>query len=160
MIHPGRAALEPVQATAFNEGWAAPSPDGKWLAFVSDQTGQPEVYVRALAAEGALTQISLEGGSEPLWSSDGRRLYYHRTTGSRNIQLVEAALRLEPAVQVTSRTDLFDVSDYDAAQPYANYDVAPDGQSFVMIRRRFASYIVVIQNLPELVRRLQIRALP
>ena len=52
-------------------------------------------------------------------------------------------------------TTLFDASDYEPTQPHANYDVAPDGKSFVMLRRSPSSHIVVIQNLPELIRRSQ-----
>ena len=153
-IRPGQSELEPIQVSAFNEAWAAPSPDGKWLALVSDQTGAPEVFVRTLEGTETWTQVSVGGGTEPMWSRNGRELFYRRTTGGR-AWLVAAELRLNAGVEVIRRTDLFDVSDYDSAQPHANYDVTADGQTFVMIRRSPASYIVVIQNLPELVRRLQ-----
>jgi len=56
---------------------------------------------------------------------------------------------------VTARTPLFAVDHFDSAQPHANYDVSPDGRSFVMVRRENVTKLVVIQNLPELVRRLQ-----
>jgi hypothetical protein len=56
--------------------------------------------------------------------------------------------------RVLSRTSLFDVSDYDTAAPHANYDVSPDGTWFVFARRVGADHIVVLQNVPELVRRL------
>jgi hypothetical protein len=56
---------------------------------------------------------------------------------------------------VLKRTQLFDASDYDPAQPHANYDVAPDGRSFVLLRRSPSSHIMVIQNVQELVRRAQ-----
>ena len=66
-----------------------------------------------------------------------------------------AELQLVPEARVLKRTLLFDASDYEPAQPHANYDVAPDGQSFVMLRRSPSSHIVVIQNVQELVRRAQ-----
>ena len=55
---------------------------------------------------------------------------------------------------MVSRTDLFDVSGYDAAAPHANYDVSPDGSWFVFARRGGTNHIVVLQNVPELARRI------
>jgi hypothetical protein len=63
-----------------------------------------------------------------------------------------ADLGAEPAVG--ARSDLFDVSAYDGAAPHANYDVSPDGRWFVFVRRGDANHIVVLQNVPELARRL------
>ena len=153
LLHPGRAKpIEPLFATPFNEGWGVPSPDNKWVAFTSDQTGRLEVYVHRLGSEGTLTQISQDGGSEPMWSPDQRELYYRRPTGGK-VEFMAAAVRLAGEVEVTKRTVLFDGSDYEPAQPHANYDVSPDGKSFVMVKRSPSSHIVVIQNLRALVQR-------
>jgi eukaryotic-like serine/threonine-protein kinase len=158
LVHPGQAnALEPLFATPFNEGWAAPSPDGKWVAFTSDQTGRQEVYIHPLSVEGALTQVSLDGGSEPVWSRDGKELFYRRWSGAR-VELMSAAIQPGPEIMVTRRTTLFDASDYEPAQPHANYDVSPDGKSFVMLKRSPSSHIVIIQNVRELVRRSRVTA--
>ena len=59
-----------------------------------------------------------------------------------------------PSLRVTRRTPLFTMDEYDSAQSPSNYDVSPDGKSFVMIHRAPSGRLVVIQNLPELVRRL------
>jgi serine/threonine-protein kinase len=153
ILHPGQAKpIEPLFATPFNEGWAAPSPDNKWVAFTSDQTGRWEVYIHPLSSEGTLTQVSQDGGSEPMWSPDGRELFYRRPSGGR-VEFMAAAVQLSPEVVITKRTELFDASDYEPAQPHANYDVSPDGKSFVMLKRSPSSHIVVIQNLAELMRR-------
>jgi hypothetical protein len=66
-----------------------------------------------------------------------------------------ATVRTEPQFAVTSRRDLFPVGDIVASAPHANYDISPDGRTFVMVRRSPATRIMVIQNLPGLVRRLQ-----
>lgn len=148
------ARIEPLFATPFDEGWVVPSPDGKWIAFTSDETGRQEVYVHPLSLEGTKVQVSIDGGSEPVWARGGRELFYRRPSGG-TAYLMAAEMQLGPEARVVKRTTLFDVSDYEPAQPHANYDVAPDGQSFVLLRRSPSSHIVVIQHVPELVRRAQ-----
>jgi Tol biopolymer transport system component len=153
LIHtapPGR--LEPIFSSPFDEGWAMPSPDGKWLAFTSDESGRQEVYLHPMALGGVKVKVSTDGGSEPVWVRNGRELFYRRPTGG-TAHLMAVELQLSPEVRVLKRTMLFDASEYEPAQPHANYDVAADGQSFVMLRRSPASHIVVIQNVGELVRR-------
>jgi tRNA A-37 threonylcarbamoyl transferase component Bud32/dipeptidyl aminopeptidase/acylaminoacyl peptidase len=155
LIHigpPGR--IEPLFATPFDEGWVLPSPDGKWIAFSSDESGRQEVYVHPMSLEGLKVQVSIDGGSEPVWARNGRELFYRRPTGGA-AHLVVAELSLSPEARVLKRTTLFDASEYEPSQPHASYDVAPDGQSFVMLRRSPATHIVVIQNVQELVRRAQ-----
>ena len=69
--------------------------------------------------------------------------------------LVAAGIRTSPTLAVTGRKRLFSVGDIVGTNPHANYDVSPDGKTFVMVRRSPAARIMVIQNLPALVRRLQ-----
>ena len=155
LIHRGPPArLEPLFASPFTEGWPAPSPDGKWLAFTSDETGRQEVYLHPLSMEGLKVKVSIDGGSEPVWSPTGRELFYRRPTESSAV-LVAAEVQLGAEARVVKRTELFDVSEYEPAQPHANYDVNPDGRSFIMLRRSPSSHIVVLQNVQELVRRAQ-----
>jgi hypothetical protein len=155
VVHLGPPArVEPLFATPFDEGWPAPSPDGKWLAFTSDESGRQEVYLHPLSQEGLKVQVSIDGGSEPVWAPNGRELFYRKPAGG-SAQLVSAEIAIGAEAKVVKRTTLFDVSEYDPAQPHANVDVAPDGQSFVMLRRSPATHVVVIQNVQELVRRAQ-----
>jgi hypothetical protein len=63
-----------------------------------------------------------------------------------------AHLRLAPEIEVTARRALFPVSDIVGATPHVNYDISPDGRTFVMVRRSPATRIMVLQNLPQLVR--------
>jgi eukaryotic-like serine/threonine-protein kinase len=155
LIHvgpPGR--IEPLFSTPFDEGWAMPSPDGKWLAFASDESGRQEVYVHPMSKEGVKVQVSIDGGGEPVWARNGRELFYRRPTGG-TAQLMVAELQLAAEARVLKRTSLFDASEYEPAQPHPNYDVSPDGQSFVMLRRSPSTHIMVVQNVQELVRRAQ-----
>ena len=73
--------VQPFLATRFNEGAASFSPDRRWLAYVSNESGRPEVYVQPYPGPGGKWQISTEGGTEPLWNSNGRELFYRSGNG-------------------------------------------------------------------------------
>jgi serine/threonine-protein kinase len=150
----GKGPIEPLVASPFAEQYVGASPDGRWISFVSDQSGRDEVYVRDLAGAGDQVLVSLGGGNEPVWSPDGRELFY-RETKETDPYLVAAGIATTPALAVTGRKRLFPVGDIVGTAPHANYDISPDGKTFVMVRRSPAARIVVIQNLPALVRRLR-----
>ncbi len=150
----GRGPLEPLVASRFNESFVGVSPDGRWISFVSDQSGREEVYVRDLAGERDQVLVSADGGNEPSWSPDGRELFY-RETKQDGPYLVAAAIATTPALAVTKRTRLFPVGDIVGTAPHANYGVSPDGKTFVMVRSSPAARVMVIQNLAALVRRLR-----
>ena len=149
----GRGPVEPVIANQFQTWYPMPSPDGHWFAYVSNQSGAQEVFVRSLAGEGEEIQVSQDGGTEPVWSPDGRELFYRGYVDGR-AKLMVAALRMVPELEVLSRKALFPVDEIVGASPHANYSISPDGKTFVMVRRAPANRIVVLQNLPELVRRI------
>ncbi len=140
------AAAEPLLAQPHREGFPSVSFDGAWLAYVSDESGAPEVYVRPLGNAGGRVQVSQNGGTEPVWSRKGRELFYIDPSRPTEPALTVAVVEKSPALRVRSRTRLFDYARYEIATPHANYDVHPDGQRFVMIRRGAASEMVVVQN--------------
>jgi len=150
----GRGPLEPLVASRFNESYVGVSPDGRWISFVSDQSGREEVYVRDLAGERDQVLVSSDGGNEPVWSPDGRELFY-RETKQDGPYLVAAAIATTPALAVTKRTRLFPIGDIVGTAPHANYGISPDGKTFVMARSSPAARVMVIQNLPALVRRMR-----
>jgi serine/threonine-protein kinase len=150
----GKGPLEPLVASQFTESYVGVSPDGRWISFVSDQSGREEVYVRDLKGERDQVLVSSEGGNEPVWSPDGRELFY-RETKQDNPFLVAARIATTPALGVTARKRLFPIGDIVSTAPHANYGVSPDGKTFVMVRSSPAARVMVIQNLPALVRRLQ-----
>jgi serine/threonine-protein kinase len=137
--------------TPFNEYYPALSPDGRWLAYTSDESGQNEVYVRSFPDGGGKVLVSQTGGSEPVWSRDGRELFY-RGFDQLRTPLVSATVETSPAFAVVKRIPLFDMSEYEAAVPHANYDVTADG-GFVMVSQGRLSDMVVVQNWPEEARR-------
>jgi Tol biopolymer transport system component len=148
----GRGPLEPLVASRFNESFVGVSPDGRWISFVSDQSGREEVYVRDLAGERDQVLVSADGGNEPVWSPDGRELFY-RETKQENPYLVAAGIATTPALAVSKRTRLFPIGDIVGTAPHANYGISPDGKTFVMVRSSPAARVMVIQNLAALVRR-------
>ena len=89
-----------------------------------------------------------------MWSRDGKELFYREIKPGDPCP-VAAGIATTPALRVTGRKRLFPIVDIVSTAPHANYDVSPDGKTFVMVRRSPAARIVVIQNLAALVRRLQ-----
>jgi serine/threonine-protein kinase len=149
----GAGPVEPFVATAANELSAAASPDGRWLAFVSERTGRSEVYVRPLAGTAADVAVSLDGGSEPVWSRDGKELFYRGTT-ELGTWLIAARVESGPVFRAAARTPLFSVTGFLASEPHSNFDVAPDGRHFVFVQGYEITRVAVVQNLPALVRQL------
>jgi dipeptidyl aminopeptidase/acylaminoacyl peptidase len=156
----GHGAIEPLVADKGTIEYApAPSPDGRWLAYVSDKSGPGrwEVYLRGLGSDPEEIKVSQDGGTEPVWSAtrsrNGWELFYRR--GGDRDELLSAHIEERPTLRVTERRALFSVSDIVAGGDHANYDVSPDGQTFVMVRANPKARIVIIQNLPALVARLR-----
>ncbi len=145
----GDRRVTPLLATRFDESFPTLSPDGRWLAYASDESGRLEVYVRELEGGAGRVIVSHSGGTEPVWSRNGREIFYRDLEGS---WLMAAAVETRPEFRVTSRTRLFDIGDLDAAAPHANYDVTPDG-AFIFVRQPRVSELMYVQNWPELVRR-------
>ena len=146
----GGGGLESVIATPFSEAWVRPSPDGHWLAYASDESRRFEVYLRRVDGVGGRLQVSVDGGSEPMWSADGRTLYYRRLDPEAT-NLMAATLDLGGEPGVMMREALFDWADYEGAEPHANYDVMPGGDEFIMVRRTQAAHLILIQNVHLLV---------
>ena len=111
----------------FDERDAAVSPDGRWLAYTSNESGEYEVYVQPLSAEGRRWLISTNGGREPVWSPDGKELFYLETQRMMAVILGSTEAGLDPG----RPRELFEWR-YSTDAP--SYDVAPDGERFVMIR--------------------------
>jgi serine/threonine-protein kinase len=130
-----------ILPAAFNESEPTLSPDGRWMAYQSDEADRMEVYVRPYPGPGGRVSVSLLGGTEPAWSRDGRELYY-RSGDS----LMAAAVSLSPAFAVTGRRVLFTGAFLQATNS-REYDPAPDGQHFVMVRGGTTqSTLIVLHN--------------
>ena len=130
-----------VSSPPFELAWPALSPDGRWLAYVSNESGRYQVYVRPLQGEGDRVQVSAAGGTEPVWSRDGRELYY--ITDQNGMMAVSVSSR--PTFRVLGRALLFTLPDMQTATPHANYDVDAAGR-FAMVLRPAAGAVVVVLN--------------
>jgi serine/threonine-protein kinase len=113
--------------TPVREVFAALSPDGRWLAFVTDAAGRYEVYVVPAAGKGDRQQISTEGGEEPRWSARGDELFY------RNGQKWMAVPVATGAAFTAGRPRMLFEGPFPNVPGYS-YDVRPDGQRFLMAR--------------------------
>ncbi|HSC78148.1 MAG TPA: protein kinase [Candidatus Acidoferrales bacterium] len=112
-----------------NERWPVLSPDGRWMAYLSDESGRPEVYVQAFPRPGGKWQVSTGGGGEPVWARNGRELYYRN-----GYRLMVAPVQTGPVFTPGKAQVLFEwpYEAMDGIRP--NYDVTPEGQQFLMIK--------------------------
>lgn len=118
----------PLVRTRFNEYSPVFSPDGTHIAYATDETGRPEIQIVSFPSGGSKHQISIDGGSEPVWSGDGTELYYR--SGDR---LMRVDMRRGPA-DAGIPTTLFEGKFVSGTVTLANYDVADDGESFLMVQ--------------------------
>ncbi len=121
-------AAKPFLKTKANEYGAEPSPDGRWVAYVSDESGQPEVYV-ADSGGSRRAQVSRDGGSEPVWSPDGGRLFFRKLETS-TIWVVPVATGPELRLGGPS---MFLTAPFMAGARDRAYDIGPDGK-FLVVR--------------------------
>ena len=156
----GERSWQPLLSSAANEGdpaLPALSPDGAWIAYQSDETGQFEVYVERFPDLGNKEQISTGGGQDPVWSLDGRELFYRDLSGSR---MMVAPIETEPTLTLGTATVAFEGTYFQGIG--RRHDLAPDGR-FLMIKPTGAvtedaastlPQIVVVQNWFEELKRL------
>ena len=135
----GDTTSYPVAATNFVEAQQRISPDGKWVAYVTDASGASQIVVQPFPGPGGQVQVSVTGGSEPVWAPDGRRIFYRDGR-----HLIAASVTTSPAFAVTGRTELFPDEYVFAQAPHANYDVAPDGKRFLVVKSAQAPELIVV----------------
>ncbi|MCH8991066.1 MAG: PD40 domain-containing protein, partial [Acidobacteria bacterium] len=114
----------------WNETTGTISPDGAWLAYVSDESGIPEVYIRSFPEAEAQQMVSSGGGTQPVWAPDGSAIYYRD-----GIRVMRASITNGGAPSVVSRETLFEAQWLADAIGRHDWDVHPDGRSFVAVRR-------------------------
>jgi hypothetical protein len=122
----------PLSTTRFTEWGARFSPDSRWIAYTSTESGSPEVYVASLSEPGNRHRISVDGGTTPRWRRDGRELYY-ASADSRSIFAVP--IEAGPTFKSGAPTRLLSIGAVPAVRDRARnvaYDVTPDGQRFLV----------------------------
>jgi serine/threonine-protein kinase len=135
----GDRTAVPLMMTPFSETHAQVSPDGKWLAYESNETGPPEIYVRPFPTGDSKWQISTGGGLAglfPRWRGDGRELFYMDNASGGKLMAVDVRSSGSAFEAGTPRA-LFDSGYVNLGNHpgyYHTYDVSPDGQRFLIPR--------------------------
>ena len=152
IVSPKGQTPRPFLRTPFNEAVLSFSPDGRWVAFQSDESGRDEVYVQPFPGQGSKVLVSIQGGREPVWSRDGRELFYRNGD-----QLIAVPVMLRPTFRASKPQVLFE-------RPYwrfgflRNYDVTADGGRFLFLKESeqaaTATRIEVVLNWQEELKRL------
>jgi len=149
-------APRPILESQSGERNGEVSPDGRWLAYESDESGRTEIHVRPFPAiTGGRWQVSSEGGRMPLWSRDGREFFYVGADGL----LMGVRLQVRDTWRAAPPTRILPARFYDSgAAAGRTYDIAPDGQRFLVIKQgggdNAPQNIVVVQNWFEELKRL------
>jgi dipeptidyl aminopeptidase/acylaminoacyl peptidase len=129
-----RVAADGGTARRLTAGLSEPStpslsPDGRWLAYASDESGAFEVYVQPFPDSQVKRLVSRGGGAEPRWRADGRQLFY--VSSDRRLMVVPTTIG--PAFEAGTPAMLFEMNVRDLGFPFMKrYDVMPDGQRFVV----------------------------
>jgi serine/threonine-protein kinase len=152
----GRRRMEPLLKGAWN---AEMSPDGRWLAYQSSESGRDEIYVRPFPnVNGGKWQVSADGGTRPLWARDGRELFYH--TASRG--MIAVPIRAGTTFAAGTAAVVFGGPAFSVPTDGRMYDVSADGRRFLMIKQAPATgeraaaplQLVVVQHFDEELKRL------
>ncbi|HKB72063.1 MAG TPA: protein kinase [Thermoanaerobaculia bacterium] len=132
----------PYLQTDFNEGEPVFSPDGKWIAYVSNESGKNEIYVRTFPDTGGKWQISTSGGEDPLWSRDGSEIFYDLGT-----KLMSVPVKTAPAFEAGTPQLLFEARF--RPDNGVQYDVARDGKRFLVdqdVTQSAEAPVTLVQN--------------
>ena len=131
----GERTMELLLDTGFVEAGPDISPDGRWMAYVSNESGQFEIYVRPFPnVEAGKWQVSNAGGLDPVWSPDGRELFFAAFEGSAGTTFAVAQVETEPTFSATTPERLFDLGPFDLTVRGRGWDIAPDGDRFIFRR--------------------------
>ena len=141
----------PFFQTPFVDGYARFSPDGRWVAYLSNESGHNEVYVQPFPGPGEKKQISTDGAAEPVWARNGRELFYRNAD-----RMMAVEVTTSPSFMAGKPRLLFE-KPYVRVSLRPNYDVTPDGR-FLMLQQIEAEsapmYLNVVQNWQEELKRL------
>lgn len=110
---------------SFNQTYGAFAPNGRWVAYTSDESGQPEIYVDSFPKPGTRLRVTTAGGTEPRWRGDGSALYFRRGSEVHTVRLSWPPGGVAPTVASLDRL-------FDAGAPIRAFDVTPDGTRFLV----------------------------
>ena len=122
----------PLLNTPFNEPWARFSPDGKLIAYTSDESGREEVYIQPFPPSGAKWQISTAGGTEPRWRGDGKELFFISAIPSGDGKMMAVSIKGTSAPETGVPQELFTVQRALGTDNANRYNVSADGLRFLI----------------------------
>jgi hypothetical protein len=138
-------------ATEFNEQQGRFSTDGRWIAYTSDSSGQDEIYLRSFDGAGKAQIVSQGGGSHPRWRRDGRELYF---LGPGDEMMAVNVTPVTGTIQIGEPKRLFTLPLNDITRSFVSpYDVAPDGQRFLLNLPDRPDSLFFLQGLAALIKR-------
>ena len=158
----GNKTPQAVAHTRFGEGSMKFSPDGRWVAYSSDESDRPEIYVQAFPGPGPKVQVSNAGGTDPVWRRSGGELFYRNDNKMMVVSVVTS-----PVFKASAPRQLWEGmyshgTGASCGMPgvsSSNYDVTADGQRFLMVRDEdesaFSTKIVVVLNWMEQVKAIE-----
>jgi serine/threonine protein kinase/Tol biopolymer transport system component len=131
-IRPGSDSVgTQLLATEYEERSASLSPNDRWMAYISNESGRDEIFVRPFPnATSSKWQVSTDGGTEPVWSRDGRELFYR----NGNDDLIAVEITATNTFSFGRKRVLFSAAPYLGDPNHSNFDVHPDGERFLMLR--------------------------
>ncbi len=148
----GTSEASPLVSSQGSVGGAEFSPDGRWMAYVSNESGQSEVFVRPYPGPDRKVPVSTQGGTHPKWNRNGKELFYR--TGNR-MMAVDVSTHAGGIVLSQPRTLFEQRYAFGSSRNQANYDISPDGQRFLMVKDDSASgRLNVVLNWTEELKRL------
>jgi dipeptidyl aminopeptidase/acylaminoacyl peptidase len=136
----GSGQPEPYLSTRFNEIEGRFSPDGRWVAYASDESGRFEVYIRSFPAGNQRYQVSSSGGRRPCWRGDGREIFYIGADG----YLVAVPLKMTPEFELGETQKLFETAF--PLPDESRYSVSADGNRFLLYSRTGRAAMTVVLN--------------
>jgi eukaryotic-like serine/threonine-protein kinase len=119
----------PFVETPYGEGAPSFSPDGRWMAYVSSESGRNEIYVRPFPGPGEKVTISADGGNEPVWSPNGREIFYRKGDALMAVPVSTGA-----RLNIGKPQRLFERPYEPTLALWPNYDVTRDGERFLMLK--------------------------
>ena len=124
----------PFVHTEFNEVFGQLSPDSRWMAYTSDESGHREVYVRPFPGAESKSNISVAGGQEPRWSGDGKEIFFKAADGKMMVARVRPIVGMKAPFQVDTPHALFYAHMARGARDVLyEYYVTPDGKRFLVL---------------------------
>jgi len=153
----GEPNPRPFVRTAAYEGGPQFSPDGRWVAYASNDSGQFQIYVRPYPGPDRRVQVSTDGGSYPLWSRTGTEIFYRNGNRMMAVDVATGALDADPTVSAPKM--LFEARYAFVGNTVPAYDVSADGQRFVVVKQESTAnrLNVVLNWFSELKSRAPIR---